>query len=481
MSEGGRAETPVVVAGGSVAGLATALALGRKGHRVTVLERDPLAEFADAEAAFAAERRGAPQAHQTHGFLARLTVTLRRQFPDIWQALLDAGAESMTLTGGLGPPEEGDDDLNVLIVRRTTFEWALRDAVRRETSVEYRPATEVVGLLAGGGHMDDAARGAAVPHVCGVRLSDGTELPGDVVACTGRRGPLVSWLGDLGAEITEEVADTHIVYLTRWYRRPDGAPTDVDARLGGDFGYLKYLAVPCDGSTFSVTLAVRSSDRELRSQLMEPDAFDRACRVLPGPDRFVAAGPVVPLGPVLPMGGLINRLRHFTAPDGRPLVTGLHAVGDAHTCTNPMYGRGCALAFVQATLLAEAYAAHGDDAAARATAYEALSAREIEPWFRTAVVMDSVGDSDGVPKEPDPMRRRFGVLVADVMLGRAADPVVARGLLRMINTLVRPDELMADADFVARVASYFAGPEADTSELDSLRVRRRDLLRALAA
>ena len=59
--------------------------------------------------------------------------------------------------------------------------------------------------------------------------------------------------------------------------------------------------------------------------------------------------------------------------------------------------------------------------------------------------------------------------------------MVARGLLRMINTLVRPDELMADADFVGRVASYFAGPEADTSELDSLRVRRRDLLRALAA
>ena len=114
---------------------------------MTVIERDPLAEFADAEAAFAAERRGAPQAHQTHGFLARLTVTLRRDFPDIWQALLDAGAESMTLTRGLGPPEEGDDDLNVLIVRRTTFEWALREAVRREPSVEYRPGTEVAGLV----------------------------------------------------------------------------------------------------------------------------------------------------------------------------------------------------------------------------------------------------------------------------------------------------------------------------------------------
>jgi 2-polyprenyl-6-methoxyphenol hydroxylase-like FAD-dependent oxidoreductase len=474
MKGGGGDSTPVVVAGGSVAGLATALALGRQGHRVTVVERDPLAEFADAESAFAAERRGAPQAHQTHGFLARLTVTLRREFPDIWQALLDAGAESMTLTRGLGPPEEGDDDLNVLIVRRTTFEWALRDAVRREPSVEYRPALEVAGLL--GGPVD-----GAVPHVRGVRLSDGTEFAGDVVVCTGRRGPLVSWLGDLGVEVAEEVTDTHIVYLTRWYRRPDGAPTDLDARLGGNFGYLKYLAVPCDGSTFSVTLAVRSSDSELRSRLLDADAFDRACHLLPGPDRFLEAGLVEPLGPVRPMGGLINRLRHFAATDGSALVTGLHAVGDAHTCTNPMYGRGCALAFVQATLLAQAYVEHGDDAAARAAGYEALSAREVEPWFRTSVAMDAMGDNDGVPKEPDPFARRFGALVADVMLGQSADPVVARGLLRMINTLVRPDELMSDADFVGRVASYFTGPEADTTELDSLRVRRRDLLRALAA
>jgi 2-polyprenyl-6-methoxyphenol hydroxylase-like FAD-dependent oxidoreductase len=464
----------VVVAGGSIGGLATALALGRLGHQVTILERDALSEFGDAEEAFAAERPGAPQAHQTHGFLARLTVVLRERFPDVLDALRAAGAESMTLTGSLGEPEPGDEDLNTLIVRRTTFEWALRDAVRREPGVTYRSDASVEGLVRADGV-------GGIPHVIGARLADGTVLAGDVVACTGRRGAVPSWLAEVGVTVTEDVVDTQIVYLTRWYRRPAGLSFAIDARLGGDFGYLKYLAIPCDGSTFSVTLAVRSKDSVLRSRLLDPAAFDRACRVLPGPDRFFSAGVVEAIGPVRPMGGLINRLRHFTDTAGQPLVTGFHAVGDAHTCTNPMYGRGCSLAFVQATLLADAYAAHPDTPGERARTYEALSALQVEPWFHSAVMMDSFGEGSGEGKPADPFMRKFGALIADVMLGRPADPVIARGLLRMINTLVRPDELMADSEFVSRIASYFASPDVDQSDLAALRVSRGTLLDAVAA
>jgi 2-polyprenyl-6-methoxyphenol hydroxylase-like FAD-dependent oxidoreductase len=466
--------SPVVVAGGSIGGLATALALGRLGHEVTVLERDALSQFGNAEEAFAAERHGAPQAHQTHGFLARLTVVLRQHFPDVLHALRLAGAESMTLTASLGEPEPGDEDLNTLIVRRTTFEWALRDAVLREPRVSYRSDTVVEGLVSVAG---DNGR----PHVTGARLADGSVLPGAVVACTGRRGAVPSWLSDIGVEVAEDVVDSEIIYLTRWYRRPADLRVVIDPRLGGDFGYLKYLAIPCDGSTFSVTLAVRSSDRELRGLLLDPDAFDRACRILPGPDRFFASDGIEAIGPVRPMGGLINRLRHFTDGTGQPVVTGFHAVGDAHTCTNPMYGRGCALAFVQATLLADAYAAHPDAALERATLYEALSAREVEPWYHSAVMMDSFGEGGGQGAANDAFMRRFGALIADVMLGRSTDPVIARGLLRMINTLVRPDELMADTEFVGRIASYFAEPETAPPVLDALRVSRGTLLHAAAA
>ena len=129
----------VVVIGGGVAGLGSALALDRAGHRVTVLERDPLPATADAEEAFDAPRRGAPQVHQTHGFLARIMVILRDRYPDVLDKLIAAGAFAMPGVANFDDePQPGDEDLKVLIVRRTTFEWVLRMAVVDEPNVAVR-------------------------------------------------------------------------------------------------------------------------------------------------------------------------------------------------------------------------------------------------------------------------------------------------------------------------------------------------------
>jgi 2-polyprenyl-6-methoxyphenol hydroxylase-like FAD-dependent oxidoreductase len=457
----------VVVIGGGVGGLTTALALGRAGHQVTVLERDPLPPSADAEAAFAAERRGAPQVHQTHGFLARLQVELREHFPDVLADLLAAGGTTMPMTADLGEPRPGDEDLKVIIVRRTTFEWVLRKAVVAQPGVEVRTGVAVTGLTATSLHPGDRDGDAAEqgrPRVTGVRLEDGSTIEADtVVAATGRRGPVPQWLAELGVDVPETVHESGLMYLTRWYHRP-WSTDEIDPKLGGDLGFVKYLGVPGDGGTLSVTLAVRASDADLRQALTDPDRFDRACQLLPGPDQFFTHGPLDPIGDVRPMTGLINRLRRFTDDAGQPALVGFHALGDAHTTTNPLYGRGCALATVQATLLAAAFAAHPDDPAARAAAYEAGSAHEVEPWFEASVQMDRMGSDPGgtgaIGGGGDGPESDAGKVMAAIFAAAATHPVIGRGLARLMNLLVTPAALMGDGEFLTAIAEVMADPAA---------------------
>jgi hypothetical protein len=216
---------------------------------------------------------------------------------------------------------------------------------------------------------------------------------------------------------------------------------------------------------------VRTHDAELRVALSDSGRFEWACRALPGPDQFFTIGPLEPVGGVRPMGGLLNRLRRFTAGD-QPAVLGFHAVGDAHTCTNPLYGRGCTLALVQAVLLADAAAAHPDDPGARAGAYEAACAREVEPWYDLAVQTDrsgadptgfgagrdgSAGDDDGDGAAPlSPQARAMSAL----FVAGATDPVIGRALARLWNLLDTPAALAAKPEVVARMAAVMAEPDA---------------------
>ena len=324
-----------MVIGAGVGGLGAALALSRLGHRVTLLERDPLPATATAEEAFDAPRQGAPQVHQTHGFLARLQKVMRDRFPDVLEKLHAAGGLDMPgLANFDDEPQPGDEDLTVLIIRRTTLEWVLRMAVVAEPNVTAITNSHVASLIAGDGE-------GPIPTVVGVRLDDGTEHRGDLVVCAGgRRSDVPALLGAIGVDVPEDIVESGLMYVSRWYSWPGGLDHLKEAKLGGDLGFVKFLGIPGDAGTLSVTLAIRSDDRDLRRALETADNFDRACTLLPGPDTFFRDGPLEPRTEVKVMGGLLNRLRRFVDAEGNPTVLGFHAVGDAHTCTNPLYGRG---------------------------------------------------------------------------------------------------------------------------------------------
>jgi 2-polyprenyl-6-methoxyphenol hydroxylase-like FAD-dependent oxidoreductase len=217
--------------------------------------------------------------------------------------------------------------------------------------------------------------------------------------------------------------------------------------IGGDLGYLKYATFIGDNRTFSVTFAIPVDDAELRAKLLDVDTFERAGAVLVATEPWVDATRAEPMTPVHVMAKLLNRLRTF---DG---VLGFHAVGDAHTCTNPLYGRGCSLAMVQATLLADAVAAYPYDPAARAATYEAASAEHIEPWYQAAVMADR--DNRGQMSDEDPRAFMRNVMREGLAPAMRTDQRVFRAFLRTFNLLTTPDALIRDGELITRVVEVY--------------------------
>lgn len=440
---------PVVVVGAGIAGLGVALLLARSGRRVVVLERDGSGDDPGAGVGEDGVRRGVPQGRHTHGLLARLSDELRVRLPDVHDALLAAGAAELALPGVAG-------DFRVLLARRATLEAALRGAATAEPGLDLRAGVTVTGLVGAPGTPGGGAH-APVPTVTGVRLADGTLVPAAaVVVAAGRRSDVAAWLAPLGVTLDEERRDHGLVYLTRWYRYERPGEPPLEPRVFGDVGFCKYLAVPADGGLLSVSFCLAADD-DLRAQLVRPEAFDRAVDTLPDPVGFLRVHRGEPVGAVHPMGGLGNRLRRFTDGAGEPRVLGLHAVGDAHTCTNPIHGRGCSVALVQAGMLADAFGANPGDARARAARYEGACRTELEPWYRLSVMADQPRSamSAEMRQASVSLQALFGAVVG----GLVDEPLLVDACSRVINMCTTPEALFAEPEVMARAAALLGDAE----------------------
>src|SRR5258706_554015 len=332
----------------------------------------------------------------------------------------------------------------------TALEWVLQKLVLDEPGVGLRH-----GVASGA--LD--AQPGRIPRVVGVDGA-GADL---AVDARGPRSSSDDWLAAIGSRepVREELHESGIVYFSRFYRVRAGIePPPYIGPTAADLGYLKYAIFLGDDRTFSITYAIESHDTELRRALATPDGFDTVARSLLATAPSPADGAADPITDVHVMAGLRNRYRPLVDGNGEPLVPGPVAVGDASVCTNPLYGRGCSLAFVHAFGLADAIREHPDDLDGLARSFAAFTDRELLPWFRSAAMQDAQARvmHEELPAE-DPRAFMQAVFRDGLLPAMRTSPVVIRAFLRWFNLLATPDALMADPEIVAEVLAAYEDRE----------------------
>ena len=474
----------IVVVGAGVAGLGTSLMLGKAGHAVTLLERDP-APPDDPEVAWESwDRRGVPQSRLAHVFLGRMRNLLRDEHPELYADLLAAGAYEI-VNYDLMPPaitdrerRPIDDDIVMLGIRRVVLEHHLRRAVAA-AGVDLRSSSPVASLLAGDPVRD------AIPHVTGVRHEEGTELAADlVVDCGGRRSPLPRWLDELGAPpLPEQVVEDGLMYFGRYYRLDEGQSFPQHGPPLTDVGYLFALTFEADDGWFAIALAVHSEDKAMRA-LRDNDAFERAMQALPATAVWRTPGLSTPMSDVSSMSGIDDRWRDIVV-DGAPLVTGLVAVGDSLVATNPAFGRGSSLAWICGRALVDVVAAHGDDPIALALAQHEQTAALSRVWFDQQVAMDSTrlevmrrllaGEPPAQADASDPM----AAIPIGLALASGTDPDVFRAMGKIAHILEDPMLILGDPTVFAKAIEAYEA-RGDAPGLGDTGPTRDQLVAAIA-
>jgi 2-polyprenyl-6-methoxyphenol hydroxylase-like FAD-dependent oxidoreductase len=467
----------VLVLGGGICGLATAMLLARDGHAVRVLERDPDEVPDSVEEAWRSwDRRGVAQFRQTHNLHPRVRQVLDAELPDLRAALVAHGAYRMSMISGLPPmitdrePRPGDDRFLTDTARRSTTEYTFADAARNEPGVTIERGVKVSGLLTGPSVID------GVPHVVGATTADGREVRADlVVDAMGRRSRIGSWLVAAGGRPpSEEAEDCGFTYYTTYFA---GSPPPLVGSVVAAFGTITILTLPADNDVWTVTVWCASGDRPLKA-LRHLETFKRVVALSPAQAPWLDGHAITG---VLPLSGTVDRYRRFVV-DGRPVVTGMVAVADAWACTNPSAGRGISLGLAHAARLRDTVRDTGGDPVGLAYAFDEITEAELTPWYATQIRADRhrFREMDALRQgQPPPPPPTDELSQPEQLFWRAVpfDAELYRAAREIVSALTLPQDIYARPGVLDRAEAIVAQLPVDAPSRPG--ASREELLAAL--
>lgn len=449
----------IVVIGGGVGGLTSAMLLARDGHEVTLLERDeaPPPESPD-DAWFNWERRGINQFRMIHFFAPRFRALLDTELPDVIAEAEALGAlrynpmrvvpEEM-----IGGYRDTDDQFEAVTARRPVMEVALSRACARTPGLEVRRGVAVSALLTDG----EAATG--VPNVVGVRTDAGEELRADlVVDAAGRRSSLPAMLTAIGARAPEEeLEDSGFMYYGRHFRSSDGEIPPLLCGILTPWGTLSTLTLPADNGTYGLGVITSAKDSALR-KLKDLDTWMRTWRSFPLVAHWADGEPLD--DEVAIMAKIEDRHRSFVV-DGSPVATGVLAVADSWACTNPSLGRGASIGLIHAVALRDLLRIASIDVPMElAQRWHEVTDATVEPYYRATLEFDRhrLGEIDaGIEgKTYDPGDPQYEISQAWAAAA-PKDPDLFRGLLSTLAVIENPETVLAQPGLLEKIVELGSG------------------------
>lgn len=425
-----------IVLGASMAGLLAARVLADEFERVTVVERDRLAETAD-------NRRGVPQGRHTHALLPGGADIVEELFPGVLTELVESGAPELNDYTRLRFLPDGVHRLAPSVVvetlnqpSRPLLEAAVRTRVRGLTNVEIMDNCAFVRLVT-----------SAAPHRvtgAGVIGHDATVeqvLTADlVIDATGRGSRTPVWLAELGyGRPAEDEVVVDVRYASRLVRLEPGVVAEQLTLIGPTPQRPRGMALfAYENDTWMFTVSGYAGHHPAADYQQMVDAAGFA------PSHVVAAlRSAEPLSDVSTFRFRANLRRRYDRM--RRFPQGLLVLGDAMCSFNPIYGQGMSVTAKQAVALGECLR-RGDSHLARR--FFRKAAKPIDVAWRMAVGADLV-----LPQVegPRPMAVRLvNAYVHRLLVAAEHDPVVAARFLRVSAFVEKPPRLMTPA-IIARV------------------------------